>query len=90
MAYRLRYQVFVDFVGDGNNAMQVASAQTAAFTQTNPVAFVPGGNAPTLANFNTALTGAAATPAAGSLAADISTQINTNLAKIQAFATGGN
>ena len=50
---------------------------------------VPGGDSPTLGNFNTALTGAAGTPAAGSMAADLNTQINAALAQIQGFSSGG-
>lgn len=48
---------------------------------------VPGGDAPTQGNFNTALTGSSATPAGG-LALDISTAVAANLARIQGFASG--
>ena len=53
---------------------------------------VPGGDAPTLANFQTALTGTAGAPAGGStasLAGDINAQISANLGRILGFATGG-
>jgi hypothetical protein len=53
---------------------------------------VPGGDAPTQANFQTALTGTAGAPvggAAGSLAGDINAQIAANLGRILGFATGG-
>jgi len=50
---------------------------------------VPGGDAPTIANFATALTGSATAPTAGSLAADLYNQINAVLGRIQGFASGG-
>ena len=53
---------------------------------------VPGGDAPTLANFQTALTGTAGAPAGGStasLAGDINAQVSANLTRILGFATGG-
>lgn len=56
---------------------------------------VPGGDAPTAANFYTALTGTATIPASvngfatGSLAGDIAAQIVANLGRIQGFASGG-
>ena len=54
---------------------------------------VPGGNAPTQANFNTALSGSNTVPVAGgqtgSMAGDIAAQIAAQLARIQGFATGG-
>lgn len=86
--YQLRYTLNVDWVGDGAGAMSVPSAQTKGFSQSARV-LVPGGDAPTQANFNTALSGAAGTPAAGSMANDLSTQIAAALAQIQGFATGG-
>jgi hypothetical protein len=89
MAFRLRYAVNIDWIGDGvGPGSNVPTAQTKGFTQQQTV-LVPGGDAPTLANFNTALTGAAGTPAAGSMGADLNTQISAALAQIQAFATGG-
>lgn len=53
---------------------------------------VPGGDAPTQANFRTALTGSSTAPVGGqtaSLAGDIDAQIAAQLARIQGFATGG-
>lgn len=50
---------------------------------------VPGGDAPTQANFNTAISGAAGTPTAPSMANDLSVAIAANLGRIQGFATGG-
>lgn len=90
MAYRLRYTVNVDWIADGAGPMEVSAAQTIGFSATVPVAFVPGADAPTIGNFNTALSGSSATPTAPSLSNDISTQIAAKLAQIQAFATGGN
>ena len=90
MAYRLRYTLNIDFVGDGAGPGFgfVSTAQTKGFTQ-QQVVVVPGGDSPTIGNFNTALTGSASTPTAGSMAADLNTQINTALAQIQGFSTGG-
>ena len=53
---------------------------------------VPGGNAPTQANFRTALTGTSSAPVGGqtgSLSGDIDAQIAAQLARLQGFATGG-
>jgi hypothetical protein len=52
---------------------------------------VPGGDAPTQANFRTALTGTSTAPVGGqtgSLAGDIDAQIAAQLGRIQGFATG--
>ena len=89
MAYRLRYQLSVDWVGDGvSPGTNVATAQTKGFTQTI-ICVVPGGDSPTQGNFNTALSGSSSTPTAGSMSADLSAQIATALAQIQGFSTGG-
>lgn len=88
MAYAIGYDVRVYWIPDGGGAMSVPSAQSKKFTQTTLVQ-VPGGDTPTIGNFNTALTGSASTPTGGS-ALDLSTQINTALAQIQAWASGGN
>ena len=89
MAYRLRYQLSVDWVGDGvSPGFNVATAQTKGFTQTI-ICVVPGGDSPTQGNFNTALSGSSSTPTAGSMSADLSAQIATALAQIQGFSTGG-
>ncbi len=51
---------------------------------------VPGGDAPTQGNFNTAISGAAGTPTAPSMANDLAVNgIAPNLARILTFATGG-
>ena len=90
MGYRLSYQVSIDFVPDGAGPMSVPTGPTLQFNNV-PYAVssvvVPGGNTPTLANFNTALCGT--TPSSGSAMFDISAQISAQLARIQAFATGG-
>lgn len=92
MAYRLRYYVDIDWVGDGtggtmqgilqaNNpvAGDVGSAQTMRLQGGQ---YVPGGDSPSGSNFTTATT---------AMGTDISTQINVaaTLAQIQAWATGG-
>ena len=90
MAYRLRYTLNIDFVGDGAGPGFgfVSAAQTKGFTQTI-ICVVPGGDSPTQGNFNTALSGSSSTPTAGSMSADLSAQIATALAQIQGFSTGG-
>ena len=58
-----------------------------------PVGYpVPGGDAPTIANFYTAFTGTNTAPVggpSGSLSGDICAQINAQLGRILAFASGG-
>ena len=88
MSYRLRYTLSIDWVGDGAGAMEVPSAQTKKFTQTQ-IVLVGGANSPAITDFNTAMTGSSSTPAAGSMCADLNTQINANLAQIQGFSSGG-
>lgn len=106
MAYRVRAYVWFDWVPDGTGFTQlgqqqsdnpgtgsaqaastVGAAQTLSLYQAETV---PGGDSPTQANFNTALT---------NLASDIETQMGTGgaaygnpatpLSLIQAFSTGG-
>jgi hypothetical protein len=86
MAYALKYTLDVVWIGDGANAMSVPSAQKKKFVQTALVQ-VPGGDAPTAANFNTAIGTTA--PLAGSMAADLEAQVLANLGQLQGFATGG-
>ena len=50
---------------------------------------VPGANAPSQANFRTALQGTSGAPSAGGMTADLDAAIATNLARILTFATGG-
>lgn len=89
MAYRLRYSVNIDWIGDGIGQLEVSGAQTIGFSATVPVPNVPGTNSVTQANFNQALSGATATPTAPSLSADIAAQIAAQLTRIQGFVTGG-
>lgn len=90
MTYRLTYTVSVEYFGPGTGQVSAgAGAQVKTLTQSAFV-LVPGGETPTLANFNTAMTGSSSTPAAGSMANDLNSQISANLSQIQGFATGGN
>lgn len=78
--YVLKYSMTVAWVGDGAGPMSVPDAQVKRFFQATPVT-VPGGNAPTAANFNTAISGAMVT--------DLEAQVLANLGQLQGFATGG-
>ena len=94
MGYRLVYSnVNIVWVPDGAGPMEVSTGPVLSLNNVPyagpPQVVVPGGNTPTLANFNTALTGSSATPAAGSMCADLSAQISAALVRIQGFATGG-
>lgn len=103
MAYIIRYVAVVDWIGDGVGSMSVPSAQQlqlgslplfgAGFAQApgQPIGFqvVPGGDSPTIGNFNTALAGSSSTPTNPSMAYDLYTAVNANLARIQGFSTGG-
>lgn len=80
MAYGLKYSLDVVWIGDGASAMSVPSAQRLKMAQSSIVP-VPGGDAPTAANFNTAISGAMTT--------DLEAQVLANLGQIQGFATGG-
>lgn len=80
MAYGLKYQMEVVWIPDGAGPMTVPDAQKMRLQQTTIVQ-VPGGDAPTQANFNSAITGAMTT--------DLETQIGNNLTQIQGWATGG-
>lgn len=85
MPYQIRWQATVCWVGDGTGQMSVPSAQSIKYSTELGGAGgqiqVPGGDAPSQANFNTA---------AQALATNLGTSIAANLAQIQAFATGGN
>lgn len=93
MAYALRYQMDVIWVPDGAGPMTSligagsnigtgvgGGAQVKTIFQAAAVP-VPGGDAPSQANFNTAISGAMVT--------DLEAQIAANLAQIQGFASGG-
>lgn len=88
MAYALKYSLEVCWIGDGANAMSVPSAQRKKFLQTALVQ-VPGGDAPTAANFNTAIGVTTGNVIANSMASDLEAQVLANLGQLQGFATGG-
>jgi hypothetical protein len=80
MAYGLKYSLDVVWLPDGSGPMTVPDAQRIKFVQAS-IVLVPGGDAPTAANFNTAISGAMVT--------DLEAQVLANLGQIQGFATGG-
>ena len=93
MAYGLRYSVDVVVLPDGAGGMSVPTSQVISFfnSPNNPAGQtagqplgqaspVPGGDAPTQANFNTAC---------ANMLTDIEAQIAANLPRILAFNTGG-
>lgn len=80
MAYGLRYSLDVVWIPDGASAMSVPSAQKKKFVQSSIVQ-VPGADAPSAANFNTAISGAMVT--------DLEAQVLASLTQLQGFATGG-
>lgn len=79
MAYGLRYQLSVVWLPDGAGPMTVPDAQVLTMFNSSIVT-VPGGNAPTTDNFDTAIE--------GPMTADLEAQIDANIAQIQGFATG--
>jgi len=81
MAYAVRAILDVYWIGDGTGQMSVPSAQKMRLIETANVP-VPGGDAPSQANFNTAITGTVTT--------DLEALIAANLTAIQGWATGGN
>lgn len=80
MAYGLKYSLDVVWIGDGVGPLSVPSAQRLKMVQSSIVP-VPGGDAPSAANFNTAIT--------GQMTTDLEAQVLANLGQIQGFATGG-
>lgn len=80
MAYGLRYSLDVVWIPDGAGAMTVPDAQRKKFVQA-AIVQVPGGDTPSAANFNTAISGAMVT--------DLEAQVLANLGQLQGFATGG-
>lgn len=93
MSYQLRAQVYIDYIGVGTGPMATPSAQTILLGQqalqgigltagNNTVAVVPvpGGEAPSQSNFNTAIS---------TLGTELQTAVANNLTQIQGFATGG-
>jgi len=88
MAYRITYQVNVDWVGEGVGPMSGSAGPQ--------VAMSPAGGAQRLALFNQAGGQNSKTFLAGditaltnSMAADIAAQMTTNIARVQAFKSGG-
>jgi hypothetical protein len=81
MPYGLKYSLDVVYMPIGAGPMTVPDAQRIKFVQSSIVP-VPGGEAPTAANFNTAIT--------GTMTTDLEAQVLANLTQIQGFATGGN
>ena len=88
MAYALRYALDVVWVPNGAGPMTAPDAQRKKFTQTAMIP-VPGGDTPTAANFNTAIGVTTGNVIAGSMAADLETQVLAALTQLQGFATGG-
>lgn len=87
MAYRLRYEAIVDWVGPGQGPM---SGNTAA-----QVGLGPAGGAQSLAFFNAqgaqntlTFTGADITTLTNAMAADLAAQMNAAIARVQGFASG--
>ena len=88
MAYGLRYSLDVVWIPDGAGPMTVPDAQRIKFVQSGIVQ-VPGGDAPSAANFNTAIGVTSGNVIANSMASDLEAQVLANLTRIQGFATGG-
>ena len=88
MAYGIKYSLEVVWIGDGASSVSVPSAQRKKFVQTGLVQ-VPGADAPTAANFNTAIGVTSGNVIANSMASDLQAQVLANLGQLQGFATGG-
>lgn len=88
MAYGIRYSMSVVFIPDGAGPMSVPDQQRKLFVQSSIVQ-VPGGDAPTAANFNTAIGVTSGNVIANSMASDLQAQVLANLTQLQGFATGG-
>ncbi len=71
------------------SGLTVVNPQNLTTGQPTGFIMVPGANAPSQANFRTALQGTSGAPSAGGMTADLDAAIATNLARIQGFATGG-
>ncbi len=69
--------------------LTVVNPQNLTVGQPTGFIMVPGANAPSQANFRSALQGTSGAPSAGGMTADLDAAIATNLARIQTFATGG-
>lgn len=96
MAYRLRYQVWMDWVGDGQGPMGGATAviggSEAGGAQTRSFFNAAGGQNIVGTGTSGAIAAANITTLLTAMSTDLSTQMNTaaNLAQLQGFATGGN
>lgn len=96
MAYRIRYQAWIDYVAPGTG-LGIASSP-----QGGP-GMVPAGNAQTLGFFNTSgvsgttdypptsstFTSTDITNLLTSMTNDLSAQMNAQISRVQGFATGG-
>jgi hypothetical protein len=84
MSYQIRAKVDVVWIGDGVGQMEVPSAQvlTATNFQGSNGGFVaiPGGDTLTTTNISAAMT---------TLAGNLATYFNNNIAQLQGFSTGG-
>jgi hypothetical protein len=82
MAYVLGWSVVAKWVGDGvgTTAPNAQSLKMVASAYGGDV-LVPGGDSPTQANFNTAIT--------GTMTTNLEAAIAANLAQIQGWSTGG-
>lgn len=87
MSYGLRWSLDTVWIGDGVGAMEVPSAQRLKVSSGDTgqtwagIVAVPGGDTPTAANFNTAISGTVVT--------NMEAAILANIGQIQGFATGG-
>lgn len=79
MTYRIIVSATIGNFQDG--AGQIGVTPNGPIIELFQTEIVPGAQAPTQGNFNTALT---------NMATDLGTQIAANLSQIQGFATGGN
>lgn len=95
MAYRLRYEFFVDWVGPGQGPMGGGLVPLAGFEAGGAQTFdgfnTPGGQNTPGNGTGGAITSAEITTITNAMAADVSAQLNVaaTLARIQGFATGG-
>lgn len=80
MPFGIRYALEVVYIAPGAGPMSVPDQQRKKFVQSSIVS-VPGGESPTSANFNTAITGGMTT--------DLEAQVLAALTQLQGFATGG-
>jgi len=98
MAYRIRYQCFVDFVPPGVG-LGVAFSPNAAGTAAGATGMTPAGNQQTIGFFNSStntlppnsatFTSADITNLTNAMAADIAAQMTAQIGRIQNFANAG-